>query len=56
MGQPIMETWMDDDDNCDDKPTKSSSVAWVHERSIPTERRPLVGEVSADFCGQRSVA
>jgi hypothetical protein len=26
-------------------------VAWVRDRTIPTERPPLVGEVSADFCG-----
>jgi hypothetical protein len=24
---------------------------WVRERTIPTERPPLVGEVSANFCG-----
>jgi hypothetical protein len=28
-----------------------NSVAWVRERIIPTERPPLVGEVSANFCG-----
>jgi hypothetical protein len=27
------------------------SVAWVRERTIPIERPPLVGEVSANFCG-----
>jgi hypothetical protein len=27
------------------------SVALVRERTIPTERPPLVGEVSANFCG-----
>jgi hypothetical protein len=30
---------------------KLSCVAWVHERTIPTERPPLVGEISANFCG-----
>jgi hypothetical protein len=25
----------------------------VRKRTIPTERPPLVGEVSANFCGQR---
>jgi hypothetical protein len=30
---------------------KTNSVAWVHERTIPTELPPLVGEVSANFCG-----
>jgi hypothetical protein len=29
-------------------------VALVRERTIPTERPPLVGEVSASFCGYRS--
>jgi hypothetical protein len=28
-------------------------MARVHERTIPIERPPLVGEVSANFCGQR---
>jgi hypothetical protein len=32
---------------------KKNSVAWVNERTIPTERQPLVGKVSANFCGQR---
>jgi hypothetical protein len=31
--------------------TKLNSVALVRERTIPTERPPLVGEVSANFCG-----
>jgi hypothetical protein len=30
---------------------KLNSVALVYERTIPTERPPLVGEVSAKFCG-----
>jgi hypothetical protein len=30
---------------------KLNSVAGVRERTIPTERPPLVGEVSANFCG-----
>jgi len=29
----------------------SNSVALVRERTIPTERPPPVGEVSANFCG-----
>jgi hypothetical protein len=37
-------------------PSKKSSVAWVHERTIPTERPPLVGGVSANFFGYKSVA
>jgi hypothetical protein len=28
----------------------TNSVVWVRERTIPTERPPLVGEVSANFC------
>jgi hypothetical protein len=32
---------------------KTNSVAWVGERTIPTEQLPLVGEVSANFCGYR---
>jgi hypothetical protein len=32
---------------------KLNSVALVRERTIPTERRPLAGEVSANFYGQR---
>ena len=34
-------------------PTKAklNSVALVRERTIPTERPPPVGEVSANFCG-----
>jgi hypothetical protein len=30
---------------------KLNSVAVVHKRTIPTERPPLVGEVSANLCG-----
>jgi hypothetical protein len=30
-----------------------SSVAWVRERTTPTERPPLVCEVNANFCGWR---
>jgi hypothetical protein len=30
---------------------KLNSVALVCERTIPTERPPIVGEVSAKFCG-----
>jgi hypothetical protein len=30
-----------------------NSVAIVRKRTIPTERPPLVGEVSANFCGYR---
>ena len=34
---------------------KLNSVALVRERTIPTERPPPVGEVSANFCGWRGV-
>jgi hypothetical protein len=30
---------------------KKNSMVWVRERTIPTERPPLVGEVIANFCG-----
>jgi hypothetical protein len=30
----------------------NNSMTWVRERTIPTERQPLVGEVSADFLGR----
>jgi hypothetical protein len=33
------------------KKLKQNSVALVRERTIPTERPPPVGEVSANFCG-----
>jgi hypothetical protein len=29
---------------------KLNSVAWVRERTIPTDRPPLVGEFSVNFC------
>ena len=32
-----------------------NSVALVRTRTIPTERPPPVGEVSANFCGKRGV-
>jgi hypothetical protein len=30
-----------------------NSMVWVRERTIPTERPPLVGKVIANFCGYR---
>jgi len=30
---------------------QTNSVSLVRERTIPTERPPLVGEVGANFCG-----
>jgi hypothetical protein len=33
--------------------TKLNSMVWVRERTIPTERPPLVGEVIVNFCGLR---
>jgi hypothetical protein len=46
---------MDDETVSEDKKknTKLISVALVLKQTMPTERPPLVGEVSADFCGQR---
>jgi hypothetical protein len=35
---------------------KQSPMASVRERTIPSERSPLVGELSANLCGQRGVA
>jgi hypothetical protein len=32
---------------------KLNSVGFVRERTIPTERPPLVNEVRANFCGYR---
>jgi hypothetical protein len=37
--------------NTADSPIKINSMALVRERTIPTERPPSVGEVSANFCG-----
>jgi hypothetical protein len=39
----------DDDDNNNNN--NNNSVALVRERTALTERTPLVGEVSANFCG-----
>jgi hypothetical protein len=30
---------------------KLKPMVWVRERTIPTERQPLVGEMIANFCG-----
>jgi hypothetical protein len=30
---------------------QTNSMVWVRERTTPTERPPLVGEVIANFCG-----
>jgi hypothetical protein len=30
---------------------KLNSMIWVRERTIPTERPPLVGEVISNLCG-----
>jgi hypothetical protein len=35
----------------DEKKQTNKLCALVRERNIPTERPPLVGEVSANFCG-----
>jgi hypothetical protein len=34
------------------KQKQTNSEVWVRERTIPTKRPPLVGEVSANFCGR----
>jgi hypothetical protein len=33
------------------KEQQTNSMVWVRERTIPTERPPLVGEVIANFWG-----
>jgi hypothetical protein len=46
-----------DKTKCGRKPSlNNNSVALVSELPIPTERTPLVGKVSANFCGERRVA
>jgi hypothetical protein len=35
----------------DKNKTKTNSMALVRERTIPTQRPPLVGQVNANFCG-----
>jgi hypothetical protein len=30
---------------------RKNYVAWVRDRTIPTEQQPLVGEDSDNFCG-----
>jgi hypothetical protein len=30
---------------------QKNSMVWVRERTVPTERLPLVGKVIANFCG-----
>jgi hypothetical protein len=37
--------------NNNNNKTKLNSMALVRERTIPTDRPPPVGEVSANFCG-----
>jgi hypothetical protein len=34
------------------KKKKRNSVALVRKRTVPIERPPLIGEVSAKFCGE----
>jgi hypothetical protein len=43
-------TWMPPHHH-NNKTNKRNSMVWVCERTIPTERPPLVGEVIANFCG-----
>jgi hypothetical protein len=38
------------DDNIDNN-NNNNSVALARDRTVPTERQPLVGEVSANFWG-----
>jgi hypothetical protein len=43
--------WNLDQETKEQTRQKTNSVALVRERTVPTERPPLVGEVSAKFCG-----
>jgi hypothetical protein len=46
------ERWsMLQDDDCNTRIKKKNFMVWVRERTIPTDRPPLVGEVIANFCG-----
>jgi hypothetical protein len=47
--QPVGRMWFASDLYA--KQTKTNSMVWVRERTIPTERPPLVGEAIANFCG-----
>jgi hypothetical protein len=40
---------------CASSKLKLNSVALVRKRTTPTERPPLVGEVSANFCGLENI-
>jgi hypothetical protein len=46
-GTSITQTAVNDNDNDNNN---NNSMALVSEQTIPTERPPLVGEVSANFC------
>jgi hypothetical protein len=45
----------DDDDDNDNNYNKRTQRLWNRKRAIPTEWPPLIGEVSANFCGLRDV-
>jgi hypothetical protein len=45
-----------DDNNNNNNNNNNNSVAFDRERTIPIERSPLVGEVSANFCRWSGVA
>ena len=54
LSLPITPTIRKETNNVDDQldaTIKKNSVALVRERTIPTERPPQVGEVSANFWG-----
>ena len=52
-----VETWKAENIMTQNRQTnkQTNSVALVRERTIPTERPPPVGEVSANVCGYRGV-
>jgi hypothetical protein len=40
------------ENNNNNNSNNNNSVALAREQTIPTEQQPLVGEVSANFCGE----
>jgi hypothetical protein len=46
---PMISEVNNNNDNNNNNNNNNNSMALVHERTIPTERPPLVGEVSANF-------
>jgi hypothetical protein len=53
--QPLIEMSIRNLPGGDGWPALLNSVVVVRKRTIPTERTPLVGEVSANLCGYRDL-